>query len=108
MSIVEQMLARYPTGSREDQVHALREVMQEIALAGLYRKRRSTVVLVCEFSTGYHDFLKTLIFLCYNRMPSSSWSDISMRYGMSLLHLVLRSNWQKRKRLPSQRWSPPF
>ena len=37
MSIVEQMLARYPTGSREDQVHALREVMQEIALAGLYR-----------------------------------------------------------------------
>lgn len=34
MSIVEQMLARYPVDDRE---HALREVMQEIALAGLKR-----------------------------------------------------------------------
>lgn len=34
MSIIEQMLARYPVQERE---HALREVMQEIALAGLQR-----------------------------------------------------------------------
>ena len=34
MSIIEQMLARYPAQDRE---HALREVMQEIALAGLHR-----------------------------------------------------------------------
>ena len=34
MSVIEQMLARYPTQERG---HALREVMQEIALAGLQR-----------------------------------------------------------------------
>lgn len=34
MSVIEQMLARYPAQERE---HALREVMQEIALAGLQR-----------------------------------------------------------------------
>lgn len=34
MSVVEQMLTRYPRGER---AHALREVMQEIALAGLQR-----------------------------------------------------------------------
>lgn len=34
MTIIEQMLARYPVQERE---HALREVMQEIALAGLQR-----------------------------------------------------------------------
>lgn len=34
MNVVEQMLARYPAQDRE---HALREVMQEIALAGLQR-----------------------------------------------------------------------
>jgi len=34
MSVAEQMLARYPAAERE---HALREVMQEIALAGLQR-----------------------------------------------------------------------
>lgn len=34
MSIIEQMLARYPT---QESDHALREVMQEIALAGLQR-----------------------------------------------------------------------
>lgn len=34
MSVIEQMLARYPAPERE---HALREVMQEIALAGLQR-----------------------------------------------------------------------
>ena len=34
MTVIEQMLARYPAQDRE---HALREVMQEIALAGLQR-----------------------------------------------------------------------
>ena len=34
MSVIEQMLARYPTQERG---HALREIMQEIALAGLQR-----------------------------------------------------------------------
>lgn len=34
MNVVEQMLARYPA---EDRAHAVREVMQEIALAGLQR-----------------------------------------------------------------------
>ena len=34
MNVIEQMLARYPAQERE---HALREVMQEIALAGLHR-----------------------------------------------------------------------
>lgn len=35
--IVEQMLAKYPSVTQQDKAHALREVMQEIALAGLYR-----------------------------------------------------------------------
>ncbi|QIB52627.1 nucleotidyl transferase AbiEii/AbiGii toxin family protein [Pseudomonas sp. OIL-1] len=37
MNVVEQMLQRYPQDSNEARAHALREVMQEIALAGLYR-----------------------------------------------------------------------
>ena len=37
MSVVEQMLQKYEIASNEDHVNALREVMQEIALAGLYR-----------------------------------------------------------------------
>jgi len=37
MSVVEQMLKRYDLASNEDSANALREVMQEIALAGLYR-----------------------------------------------------------------------
>jgi predicted nucleotidyltransferase component of viral defense system len=37
MSVVEQMLKRYDLASDEDSANALREVMQEIALAGLYR-----------------------------------------------------------------------
>jgi len=35
--VVEQMLQKYTAGTQEDAVQALREVMQEIALAGLYR-----------------------------------------------------------------------
>ncbi|MBE0474223.1 MAG: nucleotidyl transferase AbiEii/AbiGii toxin family protein [Rhodoferax sp.] len=35
--VVEQMLQQYTAGTQEDAVQALREVMQEIALAGLYR-----------------------------------------------------------------------
>lgn len=35
--MLEQMLSRYDTSSREQRLLALREVMQEIALAGLYR-----------------------------------------------------------------------
>lgn len=37
MNVIEQMLQRYPQDSNEARSHALREVMQEIALAGLYR-----------------------------------------------------------------------
>lgn len=37
MSIIEQMLERYVVQDGEDRSHALREVMQEIALAGLQR-----------------------------------------------------------------------
>jgi predicted nucleotidyltransferase component of viral defense system len=37
MSVVEQMLQKYHLISNEDYTNALREVMQEIALAGLYR-----------------------------------------------------------------------
>lgn len=37
MKVIEQMLQRYPQDSNEARTHALREVMQEIALAGLYR-----------------------------------------------------------------------
>lgn len=37
MSVVEQMLQKYNLTSNEDYSNALREVMQEIALAGLYR-----------------------------------------------------------------------
>ena len=37
MKVIEQMLQRYPQDSNEARSHALREVMQEIALAGLYR-----------------------------------------------------------------------
>lgn len=34
MKVIEQMLQRYPQDSNEARTHALREVMQEIALAG--------------------------------------------------------------------------
>ncbi|WP_206668639.1 nucleotidyl transferase AbiEii/AbiGii toxin family protein [Pseudomonas saliphila] len=37
MKVIEQMLQRYPQDSNEARTHALREVMQQIALAGLYR-----------------------------------------------------------------------
>jgi predicted nucleotidyltransferase component of viral defense system len=37
MTVVEQMLQRYASNTHEDRSHALREVMQEIALAGLNR-----------------------------------------------------------------------
>ena len=37
MSVVEQMLQKYALATHEDKTWALREVMQEIALAGLYR-----------------------------------------------------------------------
>lgn len=37
MTVVEQMLQRYALNAHEDRAHALREVMQEIALAGLNR-----------------------------------------------------------------------
>ena len=37
MSVVEQMLRKYHLTSNEDYTNALREVMQEIVLAGLYR-----------------------------------------------------------------------
>ena len=37
MSVIEQMLARYVSLDGEDRSHAMREVMQEIALAGLQR-----------------------------------------------------------------------
>lgn len=36
-TVVEQMLSRYPGETDGQRVHALREVMQEIALAGLNR-----------------------------------------------------------------------
>lgn len=37
MRVIEQMLQRYPQDSNEARTHALREVMQEIAIAGLNR-----------------------------------------------------------------------
>jgi len=37
MTVFEQMLARYPAQTREQQRNAAHEVMQEVALAGLYR-----------------------------------------------------------------------
>lgn len=35
MTVVKQMLERYALNTHEDRAHALREVMQEIVLAGL-------------------------------------------------------------------------
>jgi len=37
MSVLQQMLEKYDTGTTEGAVNGLREVMQEVALAGLYR-----------------------------------------------------------------------
>lgn len=37
MEVIEQMLAKYPRRTDVDITHAMREVMQEVALAGLYR-----------------------------------------------------------------------
>ena len=37
MSVIEQMLEKYSLVTDEDYNNALREVMQEVALAGLYR-----------------------------------------------------------------------
>lgn len=37
MAVIEQMLQKYPLATQEEKTHALREIMQEIALAGLYR-----------------------------------------------------------------------
>ncbi|MFO1452914.1 MAG: hypothetical protein U1F19_01115 [Lysobacterales bacterium] len=57
MNVVEQMLARYPAQERE---HALREVMQEVALAGLQRggrtRPRSTAAPACGIFHGLPRF----------------------------------------------------
>jgi len=37
MTVLDQMLEKYDTSSFEGRINALREVMQEVALAGLYR-----------------------------------------------------------------------
>lgn len=37
MEVIEQMLSRYPRRTDVEMSHAIREVMQEVALAGLYR-----------------------------------------------------------------------
>ncbi len=37
MNLFDQMLARYPIQSEDDQINATREIMQQIALSGLYR-----------------------------------------------------------------------
>lgn len=37
MEVIEQMLAKYPRRTDVEITHAMREVMQEVALAGLYR-----------------------------------------------------------------------
>lgn len=37
MSIFDQMLSKYPLNTNDDRINATREIMQQIALAGLYR-----------------------------------------------------------------------
>ena len=37
MTVIEEMLQKYPVFTEQDAAHAMREVMQEVALAGLYR-----------------------------------------------------------------------
>ena len=37
MTVIEEMLQKYPVFTEQDATHAMREVMQEVALAGLYR-----------------------------------------------------------------------
>lgn len=39
MTIIEKMLSKYIIVSTDDEINATREIMQEIALAGLYRGR---------------------------------------------------------------------
>ena len=82
MSVVEQMLQKYALATHEDKTWALREVMQEIALAGLYRggffaKAAFYGGPACAFFMGCHDFLKTLIFLCSSQMQRSRLSRTS-------------------------------
>ena len=72
-NIFDQMLSRYEIQTKDDYTNALHEVMQQIALAGLYRggfsiRLHFTEALVFAFSTNCSDFQKIWIFLCYSPM----------------------------------------
>lgn len=66
-TIFDQMLSRYEIHTNDDYSNALHEVMQLIALAGLYRggflkMQHFTVVHASVFSMMYNGFRKIWIF----------------------------------------------
>ena len=68
-SVVDQKLQKYTVATQEDAAQALREVMQEIALAGLNRggffdKAAFYGGTCLGFSTACRAFQKILIFHC--------------------------------------------
>lgn len=78
MAVVEQMLQHYGATSDAEATNALREVMQEIALAGLnrggfFRRLRSMTEPACGYFMDCHDSLKIWISLCCNLIPDSCW-----------------------------------
>lgn len=78
---LKQMLQRVPNGSDAQQQQRLREVLQEIALAGLVRRgffgKAAFYGGTClRIFHGLRGFLKIWIFRCCSRIPPSRCSPI--------------------------------
>lgn len=68
--MIKDWIEEYSPATREDAEQALREIMQQIALAGLQRsgfweKGPSTAPRRCVYSMGWKDFLKISTSHCW-------------------------------------------
>jgi hypothetical protein len=81
--IFQTMLSRYSMRTKDERNNAMHEVMQQTALAGLYRGGFSTMqhfteARVCGFFTACNVFRKIWIFRSCRRTTISGWKIILM------------------------------
>ena len=84
MSVFDQMMSRYEIRTEDDRRNAIHEVMQEVALAGLYRsgfleKPLFMEALVCGFFTPCQDFLRIWISHWWQEPIHLTWKNISLQ-----------------------------
>lgn len=89
-SIVEAMLKRYNPKNNEERENAAKEIIQEIALAGLsrggfFKKLLSMVGRVSESSMDWIDSARTWISLCSKKIRISNSANISPLWKGNLL-----------------------